>query len=86
MHDSPYPGYSDAELPEHWRQLIGKCGMFEGILGPKRKPVIHYGLPEQQALLVAVWSFGQLPLFVQVRLIDAWRNKHETDAGKTGKP
>ncbi len=69
---SSYNGFVDIELPIHTTKLVGKVGVFEGVTGPKKKPIIHYGLPENQTMIVALWSFIQLPFLVQMSLIDKY--------------
>lgn len=80
MPESPYRGWVDLEFPEAWKKLLGKCGVFEGIGGPKQKPFINYGLPEYQTMLVALWSFAKLPFFTQLCLVDEYYRRKQNEA------
>lgn len=77
MYASPYPGYFDLVIPQDWRKLVGRCGAFEGYRWPKNQLPREYGLPESQVLVVAVWSFVQLPFFEQLCLIDEATRREE---------
>ena len=72
MQQSPYEDYWDITIPDSWRKLLGKCGAYEGYRShwPKTKPPKEYGIPESEALTVALWSFIRLPFYVQMCLID----------------
>lgn len=78
MHKSPYPDYFDLVILQDWRKLVGRCGMFEGYRWPKNRLPREYGLPESEVLVVAVWSFIQLPFFEQLCLIDEFTKREQS--------